>query len=100
MDYILSLQIALIGILVVFVTLAILNGLLEIPQLVVRLRNRNKQPVQEAPDQSILEGIPPQHLAVIAAAIASLGDSYRIKTIEVSRNQNWERCRYTEITTL
>jgi len=100
MDYIWSLQIALIGIFVVFVTLAILQGLLEIPQLIVRLRSRSKQPVEEAPAQSQSEGIPPEHLAVIAAAVASLGDSYRIKTIVVSRNKNWERCRYTEITTL
>ena len=98
MDFIWSLQIALTGILVVFVTLIFIQGLLEIPQFLKRFGGKNKDDLErESLDP---EEIPAETLVVIAAAVAMMDKPYRIKTIEVSGNENWERYRYTENTTL
>ena len=98
MDFTLSLQIAFIGILVVFTTLLLLMVVIQLLQILATKKNtatttvEQSQPIQEA-------NIPPQHLAAIAAAISMLDQPYRIKSIAVQSNENWERSRYTDITT-
>lgn len=94
-DFSWSLQIALIGILVVFTTLFTLQLLLQVPRLFTKAKVSPVQPQVKQAESSI----PPEHLAVIAAAVSMLG-GYRVKTIEISGNENWERCRYTDIARL
>lgn len=97
----LGLLVTAIGMGAVFSTLFVLAEILKIPKRLVSLLGKKKeepapQPAIPAPKMDI----PPQHLAAIAAAIAALEQPYRIKVIEVVGNENWERSRYTDITSL
>lgn len=94
-----GLVITLIGMVVVFLTLTVLMGVVRIPRAVSGL-SRRKKSAEIAPAESEAAGIPPQHIAAIAAAVAMLGSEYRVRAIEIIGNDNWERSRYTEIITL
>ncbi|HBI57093.1 MAG TPA: hypothetical protein DG577_02335 [Firmicutes bacterium] len=94
-----GLVITLIGMVVVFLTLVVLMGIVRIPSAVSRL-SQIKRPQESVPVESDGAEIPPQHIAAIAAAVAMLGASYRVRTIEIIGNDNWERSRYTDIATL
>ncbi|MDD4658861.1 MAG: OadG family protein [Eubacteriales bacterium] len=94
-----GLVITLIGMAVVFLTLVALMGIVRIPSAISGL-SQKKQPPALAPAKSEGAEIPPQHMAAIAAAVAMLGASYRVRTIEIIGNDNWERSRYTDIATL
>jgi len=96
----LGLEITLIGMVVVFSTLLVLMGVVTIPRLITSLLTKRNQEVPIQVEEEPAADIPPQHLAVIAAAVAMMGESYRVKAIEVLGNDNWERSRYTEITSL
>jgi len=101
MDLSLGLQITLIGVMGVFTTLLVLLGVVQIPHLFFKLTEARKQEVKIEPRASEgSPGIPTEHLAVIGAAVAMMGTRYRISAIEVTINENWERCRYTENITL
>lgn len=95
----LGLEITLIGMVVVFSTLLVLMGVVTIPRLLTSLFNKKQEVLVQVEEEPIAD-IPPQHLAAIAAAVAMMGESYRVKAIEVLGNDNWERSRYTEITSL
>lgn len=101
MDLNLGLLITAIGIGIVFVTLFVLAETIKVPQRIFAIFEKKKEvpaPQPATPAQKM--DIPPQHLAAIAAAIAALEQPYRIKVIEVVGNENWERSRYTDITSL
>lgn len=101
MELELGLQITLIGISIVFIALFALIGVVKIPQLLLGQFGEKKEGLATRPAPTFPEkGIPPQHLAAIAAAIAALDHSYRINAIEILGNENWERSRFTEITSL
>ncbi|HOC07217.1 MAG: hypothetical protein ACOX21_07045 [Bacillota bacterium] len=88
-----GLVITLIGMVVVFLTLTLLLVIVGLPKVFLRKEKPQVEP-------AIPEGIPPQHIAAIAGALAMLDGSYRIKIIEIIGNENWERSRYTDIATL
>ncbi|MDD2283104.1 MAG: OadG family protein [Eubacteriales bacterium] len=94
-----GLVITLIGMAVVFLTLVALMGIVRIPGAVSRLF-QIKRPRESVLVESDGAETPPQHIAAITAAVAMLGASYRVRTIEIIGNDNWERSRYTDIATL
>lgn len=97
MDINLAVEITLVGMGVVFSTLLILMGVV----LLFRIFSGNstrKEPDHQAPEPAAPAGISSQHLAVIAAAVTAMGSGYRIKTIDIIGNDNWERSRFIENT--
>jgi len=94
-----GLVITLIGMVVVFLTLVALMFIVRIPSAATRL-SRKKQAPAAALAEPDAARIPPQHIAAIAATVAMLDSSYRVRTIEIIGNDNWERSRYTEVSTL
>lgn len=101
MELELGLLITLIGMLIVVATLFILGEVLRIPKFFVGPATAKKEePIVTPATPSINPDIPPQHLAAIAAAIAAMDQPYRVVAIKVLSNENWERSRYTEITSL
>lgn len=88
-----GLVITLIGMVVVFLTLTLLMLTVHFPKIFSprgKPHNSASTPV----------GIPAEHIAAIAGALAMLEGSYRIRVIEIIGNENWERSRYTDIATL
>lgn len=100
MELELGLLITLIGMLIVFATLYVLSEVLKIPKFFVGPVTAKREKPLAQPANPHNPGIPPQHLAAIAATIAALDQPYQITAIEVQSNDNWERSRYTEITSL
>lgn len=101
MELELGLLITLIGMAIVFATLYVLAGVLKIPKFIVGSATaKKKKPILTPAIPPPNPGIPPQHLAAMAAAIAALDQPYRITAIELQSNENWERSRYTDITSL
>jgi len=101
MDLVRGLEVTLIGMLVVFATLVLLQGVIILIGLSSRLLNRDskqdKPAAKPAAPKPAENAIPPEHLAAIAAAVAMMGQVYRIRTIEAVCPENWERSRYTDI---
>lgn len=100
MELNLGLLITAIGMIIVFATLYALAEIIIIPKWIVSLyeKRKKKEPAPQPAIPAPNADIPPQHLAAIAAAIAALDQPYQIKVIEVLGNENWERSRYTDIT--
>lgn len=98
MDINLALEITLVGMGVVFSTLLILMGIVLLFRLFSGLNSTRKEPDNLAPETATPAEIPSQHLAVIAAAVTAMGSGYRIRTIEIIGNDNWERSRFIENT--
>jgi hypothetical protein len=90
--------ITLLGITVVSLTLALLMLIISLPRLFLPKGSTEKATVSSAPIYPV--GIPPEHIAAIAGALAMLGGAYRIRTVKIIGNENWERSRYTDIATL
>lgn len=106
MEIVRGLEITVLGMAGVFATLVLLQGVILLTGLFVKIFNRSrssdKKPYQTQPSESLLNSpdIPAEHLAAIAAAVAMLGQSYRIRTIKTACPENWERGRYTDINSL
>lgn len=99
MDIVLGLEITLIGMGVVFTTLLVLMGIILLPRLFSRKTAGKKSESANGKSETISQDqIPHGHLVVIAAAVAAMGQSYQIRTIEIAGNENWQRSRFTENT--
>lgn len=93
MDFGWSVQLALVGIGVVFATLLALQLVLTVPRWLGRIITA-PNPKREAAEQQ--SAIPPEHVAAIAAAVAlhCSGTNRRIRTIRPLIGANWEHSRY------
>ncbi|HOB35794.1 MAG TPA: OadG family protein [Bacillota bacterium] len=101
MDLQLGLLITVIGMGIVFASLFALAEIIKIPKVLVSPKVSGKEVhVAQSDSPSRETTIPPQHIAAIAAVVAALDQPYRIRVIDVLGNENWERSRYTDITSL
>lgn len=89
-----SMQIALVGIGVVFATLLALQLVLTVPRWLAGIAANLKQSAGKTEEE---QKIPPEHVAAIAAAVAMLGGCHRIRAIRPAIGPNWEHSRYTNI---
>lgn len=92
-----SLVITGMGVSVVFITLLALQAFLHLMNLALGQRPASSKAAEEL-NTSVDEGIPPQHVAAIAGALAILNQGYRIKTIEIVSPTHWEQSRYQDFT--
>jgi|SRR5690554_1112713 len=99
MDLGFALQVTLMGFTGVVLVLVVLMVVLNVPHYVSKMGEGRKERRPQPQQQAVVSEIPHEHLAAISAAVAMLDGAYRVRTIEVVSNDNWERCRYTDITT-
>ncbi len=90
-----SLQIAAVGIGVVFATLVGLQLVLTVPRwLAGIITGKTKTGTPTTQDDS--NHIPPEHLAVISAVIASMGRGQTIGMIRPLVGEKWQHNRYMQ----
>lgn len=90
-----SLQIAAIGIGVVFATLISLQLVLTVPRWLVGLFAKPTVPSETVSEED-LDHIPPEHLAVISAVIAAMGRRQTLGIIRPVVGEKWQHNRYMQ----
>ncbi|MTI94522.1 MAG: hypothetical protein FH749_03400 [Firmicutes bacterium] len=92
----LAFQIAAIGVGVVFMTLLMLNCALWVLKRLATDPEKKNEPLTASEASVEADSIPPEHVAIIAGAIAAQNPGYRIRAIKVAPNSNWQQSSLTD----